>query len=186
MSGWVVEDNNVRLRYDFSVYIVSYFLKFYFEQCKTPSLPSGIVKISHGKYKAILTAMYDDDIACTQKLLNHNHISSSANIVLYNGQPINLLKAAIATQQIDVAKMLIYTYSVDFYSASATVVDSVFCTVPQSFAIELLKCAGIRQSLKFESMNSATLLHLTTMYNCFDIYCLLLDYKLQGYRCQYN
>ena len=174
MSGWVVEDDNVRLRDDTCLHIGSRLLNSFHEQLKSLSLPSGIVKIAYDKYKAILTAMYDGEIGHIQTILNHNNISSSGTIVLQNGQSINLLKGAIAIQQTNVIELLIKTYSVDFYATNSEIVNSIFCIVPQSFAISLLKSAGIRQFFKFEFMNNATLLHLAAMYNCFDIACFLI------------
>ena len=174
MSGWVVEDGNVRLRDDTCLHIGSHLLNSFHEQLKSLSLPSGIVKITYDKYKAILTAMYDGEIGHIKTLLNHNNISSSGTIVLQNGQSMNLLKGAIAIQRIDVVELLIKTYSVDFYVTNLKIVDSIFCIVPQSFAISLLKSAGIRQFFKFEFMNNATLLHLASIYNCFDVVRFLI------------
>jgi len=173
MSGWVVEDDVVRLRDESCVHIVSHIIRS-IHQDETLVLPSGIVKIPHDKYKTVLSAIYDGKIADIQKLLNHNNISSAGTIVLQNGQTINLLQAAIAIQQADVVKLFTETYSVDFYTANATVVESIFCVVPQSFSIEVLKYFGIRLSFKFESMNNITLLHLATLYNCVDIVYFLL------------
>ena len=174
LSGWVVEDDLVKLRHYSSLHIASCILNSFCEQLKSISLPSGIVKIAYDKYEAILTAMYDGDIGHIQALLNHNNISSSGTIVLQNGQSINLLKGAIAIQRIDVVELFIKTYSVDFYVTNVEIVISIFTIVPQSFAINLLKSAGIRQLFKFESMNGATLLLLATVYNCFDIVRFLI------------
>jgi len=173
LSGWRVEDDIVRLRDESCIHIASHLIKS-FHQDKTFSLPTGIVKIPHDKYKGLLSAIFDGNIAEIQKLLNHNNISSAGTIVLQNGQKINLLQAAIAIQQTDVVKLLIKSYSVDFYVVSATVVDMIFCAVSQSFAIEFLKCSGIRPSFKFESINNVTLLHLAAIYNCIDITYFLL------------
>ena len=110
---------------------------------------AAVVKIPHSQYKAVFKAIVDGSIADIQKLLNHNNISTAGTIVLQNGKSIGLLEAAIPVQQVDVVKLLVETYSVDFCLESTTVVGSIFCTMPQSFAIEFLKLSGVRHNFKF-------------------------------------
>ena len=173
MSGWVLEADLVRLRDESCIHTVSDLIKSV-NQGKIISLPSSVVKIPHSQYKAVLKAIFDGSIADIQTLLNHNNISTAGTIMLQTGESVDLLEAAISIQKVDVVELLFKTYSVDFYLASTTVVDTIFCTVPQSFAIEFLKLSGVRQNFKFEGMKNTSLLHLATMYKCFDIIRFLI------------
>ena len=65
MSGWVVEGDIVRLRVrdeSWIIHLASRFIRMIYHD-EILSLPSSIVKIPHEKYKAVLSAIFDGNIA---------------------------------------------------------------------------------------------------------------------------
>ena len=74
----------MKLKDDTCLHIGSCLLNSFYEQLKSLSLPSVIVKIAYDKYKAILTAMYDvydGDIGHIKTLLNHNNVNLLVSLV---------------------------------------------------------------------------------------------------------
>ena len=65
MSGWVVEGDIVRLRVrdeSWIIHLASRFIRMIYHD-EILSLPSSIVKIPQEKYKAVLSAIFDGNIA---------------------------------------------------------------------------------------------------------------------------
>ena len=79
MSGWVVENDHVRLRDNSCVQAVL--------QLLTPFLSSsatGIVPFPDDEFHILIKAFYNGDIPCIQKLLKASHISPSGRIYSEN------------------------------------------------------------------------------------------------------
>ena len=113
MSGWVVEDDHVRLRDDSCVQIVSQLLKSFLSSSAT-----GVVPFPDDEFQVLIKALYNGDIACIQKLLKVSHISPNGRIYSESGSSLNLLCAATIGQQLDIVKLLLTDYSMDPYVVS--------------------------------------------------------------------
>ena len=74
MSGWVVEDDHVRLRDDSCVQIVSQLLKLFL-----PSSATGVVPLPDDEFQVLIEAFYNGDVPCIQKLLKVSHISPNGS-----------------------------------------------------------------------------------------------------------
>ena len=176
MSGWVVEDDHVRLRDDSCVQIVSQLLKSFLSSSAT-----GVVPLPDDKFQVLIKALYNGDVPCIQKLLKASHISPNGRIYSESGSVLNLLKAATIAQQIDIVKLLITDYSMDPYLInvadntslpSVPYIKYIFWYTPQSFIIAILKCCGVKKDFKSEGLS---LLDIAVILNCFDVVCFLLE-----------
>ena len=175
MSGWVVEDDHVRLRDDSCVQIVSQLLKSFL----SPSAATGVVPFPDDEFQVLIKAFYNSDIACIQKLLKVSHISPNGEIYSESGSSLNLLEAATIAQQLDIIKLLLTDYSMDPYVLSMNVKTSLsyigyfFYYAPQSFIIAIMEHCGVRTD--FKSTDGISLLHDAVTFNCFDVVRFLLE-----------
>ena len=174
MSGWVVEDDHVRLRDDSCVQIVSQLLKSFLSSSAT-----GVVPFPDDEFHVLIKAFYNGNIACIQKLLKSSHISPDGRVYSESRSSFRPLHAATIAQQIDIVKLLLTDYSMDPYvismsdNTSLPFIVYVFHYAPQSFIIEVLKYCGVKGD--FKSARNASLLHYAVMFNCFDVVCFLLE-----------
>ena len=174
MSGWVVEDDHVRLRDDSCVQIMSQLLKSFLSSSAT-----GVVPLPDDGFQVLIKALYNGDIPCTQKLLKASHISPNGTVYSESGSSLNLLAAATIAQQIDIVKLLITDYSMDPYvtsmrdDVSLPYIQYIFMYAPQSFIIAIMKYCGIKSD--FKTTEGLSLLHYAVMSNCFDVVCFLLE-----------
>ena len=174
MSGWVMEEDHVRLRNDSCVQIVSRLLKSFL-----PSSATGVVPFPDDEFQGLIKAFYNGDIACIQKLLKSFHISPDGSVYSKSGSSFRLLRAAAIVQQIYIVKLLLTDYSLDPYvvsmraNTSLPFIESIFYITPQSFTIEVLKCCDIKRNFKLT--NGYSLLHCAVIRNCFDVVCFLLE-----------
>ena len=174
MSGWVVEDDHVRLRDDSCVQIVSQLLKSFLSSSAT-----GVVPLPDDEFQVLIKAFYDGDVLCIQKLLKASHISPNGDIYSESGSLLNLLAAATIAQQIDVVKLLITDYSIDPYVISMSddksllYFEFIFIYAPQSFIIAIMKYCGVKSD--FKTTTGFSLLHCAVVFNCFDVVCFLLE-----------
>ena len=174
MSGWVVEDDHVRLRDDSCVQIVSQLLKSFLSSSATVAVP-----FTDGEFHVLIKAFYNGDIACIQKLLKSSHISPDGRVYSESGSSFHLLEAATIAQQIDIVKLLFIDYSLDPYilstvdNTSIRFIQYIFCFAPQSFIIEVLKYFGVKRD--FKTTKGFSLLHHAVSLNCFDVVCFLLE-----------
>ena len=169
MSGWVVEDDHVRLRDDsFVQQLLKSFLSF---------LDIGVVPFPN-KFDILIKAFYIGNVPCIQQLLKVSHISPNGRIYSENGSSLNLLKAATIVQQMDIVKLLLTDYSMDPYvmsmseNASLPYIQYIFYIAPQSFIIAIMKYCGIK--LDFKATLGYSLFHWAVIFNCSDVICFLL------------
>ena len=173
MSGWVVEDDHVRLRDDSCVQIILQLLKSFLSSSATSVLP-----FPDDEFHVLIKAFYNGDIACIQKLLKSSHISPNGRVYSENGS-FRLLRAATIAQQIDIVKLLLTDYSMDPYvvgmstNKSLPFIAYIFYFAPQSFIIKVLKHCGIKGD--FKTTEGHSLLHCAVAFNCFDVVCFLLE-----------
>ena len=173
MSGWVVEDDHVRLRDDSCVQIVSQLLKSFLSSSAT-----GVVPFPDDEFQVLIKAFYNGDIPCIQRLLKVSHISPNGRIYSKSGSSLNVLKAATIAQQIDIVKLLLTDYSMDPYvmsmrnDKSLPYIEYIFGYAPQSFIIAIMKYCDVKTD--FKTKDGFSLLHYAVLYNCFDVVCFLL------------
>ena len=174
MSGWVVEDDHVRLRDDSCVQIVSQLLKSFLSSSAT-----GVVPLPDDEFQVLIKALYNGDVPCIQKLLKASHISPNGRVYSESGSLLNLLKAATIAQQIDIVKLLLTDYSMDPYvmsvgnDPSMLYIEYIFIYAPQSFIIAIMKYCGVKSD--FKTTQGFSLLHYAVICNCFDVVCFLLE-----------
>ena len=166
MSGWVVEDDHVRLRDDSYVQTVSQLLKSFLSSSAT-----GVVQFPDDEFHALIKAFNkgDIDIAYIQKLLKISHISPNGRIHSESGSSLVLVYAATISQQVDIVKLLLKDYS--FYPTS--IIAFIIGHTPQSFLIAVMKYCGINEDCKIT--NTLSFLHIAVTAHCFDIVCFLLE-----------
>ena len=174
MSGFVVEDDHVRLRDDSCVQIVSQLLKSFLFSSAT-----GVVPFPDDEFHVLIKAFYNGDIVCIQKLLKSSHISPDGRVYSESESSFRLLHAATIAQKIDIVKLLLTDYSMDPYvvsmsaNASFPYIEYILSYVLQSFIIEVLKYYGVREN--FKTAGGYSLLHCAVIFNCFDVVCFLLE-----------
>ena len=174
MSGWVVEDDHVRLRDDSCVQIVSQLLKSFLSSSAT-----GVVPLPDDEFQVLIKALYNGDVPCIQKLLKASHISPNGTIYSESGSSLSLLVAATIAQQIDIVKLLLTDYSIDPYvmsvrdDISLPYIEFIFTCAPQSFIIAIMKYCGVKSD--FKTTEGFSLLHYAVSCNCFDVVCFLLE-----------
>ena len=164
MSGWVVEEDHVRLRDDSRVQIVSQLLKSFLSSSAT-----DVVPFPNDEFHVLIKAFYNGDIACIQKLLKISHISPEGRVFSESGPSLNLVYAATIAQQIDIVKLLLTDYSLNPIHYIAYIIGYT----PQSFTIAVMKYCGIKGDCKITS--GVSLLHIAVTAHCFDIVCFLLE-----------
>ena len=176
MSGWVVEDDHVRLRDDSIVEIVSQVLKSFLS---SPATGVTVVPFSDNDFQVFIKAIYNGDVPCIKKLLKISHVSPNGEIYSESGSSFNLLEAATIAQQLDIVKLLLTDYSMDPYvmslskSESLPYIEYIFQIAPQFFIIAIMKHCGVKSD--FRTIDGFPLLHYATGYNCFDVVCFLLE-----------
>ena len=174
MSGWIMEDDHVRLRDDSCVQIVLQLLTSFLSSSAT-----GVVPFPDDEFQALIKALYNGDVPCIQQLLKVSHISPNGTICSESGSSFNLLQAATIAQQLDIVKLLLTDYSMDPYvmnmseNKSLPYIRYIFYYAPQSFIIEIMKCCGVKSD--FKTAGGISLLHLAVAFNCFDVVCFLLE-----------
>ena len=174
MSGWVVEDDHVRLRDDSCVQIVSRLIKSFLSSSTT-----GVVPFPDYEFQILIKAIYYGDVPCIKKLLKVSHISPNGKIFTENGSSLNLLKAATVAQQIEIVKLLVTDYSMDPYVMSMSsetllpYIRYIFSIAPESFIIAIMKYCGVKSD--FKTAVSHSLLHCAVIFNCFDVIRFLLE-----------
>ena len=174
MSGWVMEDDHVRLRDDSCVQIVLQLLTSFLSSSAT-----GVVPFPDDEFQALIKALYNGDVPCIQQLLKVSHISPNGAVCSESGSSFNLLKAATIAQQLDIVKLLLTDYSMDPYVMSMSENESwpyivyIFSIAPQSFIIAIMKYCGVISD--FKATSGYSFLHLAVLLNCFDVACFLLE-----------
>ena len=148
MSGWIEEDDHVRLTDTSLAHIIVNLLK---QLCTLPS----------DQHETIENAVFSGDTNSIAKTLNLNHVSIAGVVYFQDGSSINLLEVAVATHNADVINLLVKTYSVDIYSEH--IFPMIFEQAPESLAIEVLKICGIKASF---TLDGFTLLHMAVIFNC--------------------
>ena len=182
MSGWVVEDDHVRLRDDSHVHITSQLRESlseqkYIDQTQVVSSGNGITSYSIDKYETVISAVLNGDIFEIRNLLKPCNISNTGKIHCENGYSANLLYSAILSQTIDVVDLLMKEYSVNPYVADedGELIALGVCTIaPESFIISFLKTCGVQVSFTAPE-NGITLLHYAVSASCFYVVCFLIE-----------
>ena len=174
MSGWIVEDDHVRLRDDSCVQIVLQLLTSFLSSSTT-----GVVPLPDDEFQVLIKALYNGDVCHIQQLLKVSHISPNGRIYSESGSSFNLLHAATIAQQLDIVKLLLTDYSMDPYvistreNVSLPYIEYIFYCAPQSFIIAIMKYCGVKSD--FKTTEGYSLLHCAIAYNCFDVVCFLLE-----------
>ena len=178
MSGWIMEGDHVtelRLRDDSCVHIVSQLLN----QFTSTSAATGVVPFQVDEFQVLITALYNGDITCIQKLLKVSHISPNGRIYSESGSSLNLLPTTTIAQQLDVVKLLLTDYSVNLYyisianNLSVSYFETIFYYAPQSFIVSILKYCGVTAG--YEVKTGLSIFSLAVITNCFDVICFLLE-----------
>ena len=159
MSGWVVEDNHVRLQDDSHVHITVELLD---QLCGLPTDQST----------PIMNAALNGDKATIEKMPNTHNVSAAGKIYFQDESSINLLKVAIATQNMDLVNLL-KTYYVDIYIPSEHVFTTMLDQTSEFFIIDVLKVYDPKSSFTF-TLNGFTMLHMAVFYNCLQVVCYLI------------
>ena len=173
MSGWAVEDDHVRLRDDSCVQIALQLLTSFLSSSAT-----GVALLPDDEFQALIKAFYNGDVTCIQKLLKVSHISPNGRIYSESGSSLKLLKAATIAQQLDIVKLLLTDYSMDYVMSmskkvSLSYIEYIFTIAPQSFIIAIMKRCGVK--LDFKASEGFSFLHLAVIFNCFDVVYFLLE-----------
>jgi len=177
MSGWVVEDDHVKLRDDSHVHIVSQLLESLYgqtdvSQLKVSSLSNKLTKYSVEEFGNIISAVVSGNISVVQNLIKPSSISIAGSIYCKDSSSTNLLFVAIVIQKMDVVELLVKQYSVDPYVADDTsiIVEDLFYFAPQNFIIKFLKFCGVKLFLN----EGSTLLHIAVGTCCFQVVWFLV------------
>jgi len=180
MSGWVVEDDHVRLKDDLNVHIVSQLLQSFCRQKDIkPSMAfpdNNSTKYSVDKFKSLISAVLNVNISEIKSLLKPHNISTSGKVYCENGSSADLFYSAILYQKIDIVKLLVEYYSVNSYEADngeMPIVFYPFIAAPQSFCIKFLKTCGVVTS--FKTNDGTTLLQAAVFTCCFQVVCFLVE-----------
>ena len=177
MSGWVVEDDYVRLRDDSCVQIVSRLLKVLSDNEHTKrtllsSTATNIVPIPPHVLQVLVEMMLNGHVFLFQMLLSNINISISGRVYSESGSSVNLLIVATIGQNLDIIKILLHDFSVDPYVTGVDderpYIFSMFSFASQPFTIDVLKCCGVKSDFK-EDGHGLTLLHGAVFANCFDV-----------------
>ena len=172
MSGWVLEDDHVRLRDNSCVQIALHLLTSF-------SSATGVVPFPDDEFQVLIKAFCNGDIPCIQQLLRVAHISPNGNVYSESGSVFNLLQAATIAQQLDIVKLLLTDYSMDPYVMSMSenkllpYFKFIFLCAPQSFIIAIMKYCGVKSD--FRTTGGYFLLHYAVAHNCFGVVCFLLE-----------
>ena len=182
MSGWVVEDDHVRLRDDSHVHIVSQLLESLCGQKdvnkkQAYSSSSSVATYSVDKYDALISAVINGNISEIKYLLKPCNISTAGMIYCEDQSSLHLLRTAVVSQKINVVELLVKEYSVDPCVADdddKLSVYEVFKLAPQSFIINFLKVCGVKTSFKYT--DTGTILLQNAVFTCcFHVVCFLVE-----------
>ena len=172
ISGWVVEDNHVRLRDDSCAQIISQLLTSCLSSSATCEVP-----FPDDEFQVLIKAIYNGDAPCVQKLLKASHISPTGRIYSESGFSFNLLHAATIAQQLSIVKLLLTDYSMDPYvmsmRESIPYIQYIFSIAPQSFIIAIMKYCGVKSD--FKTVRGNSLLHCAVISNCLEVVCFLAE-----------
>jgi len=182
MSGWVVEDNHVRLRDDSCVHIVFQSIELFYKQkgmnrSKSTVTPNS-QSLNNIHLKALISALFNDNISEIKMLLDSCRISTAGRVYCEEGSSLNLMVAAITLQQIDLVKLLVEHFYIDPYEVDfegrkpCRCIINVFDQAPQSFIIDFLKISGIKATF---TVAGFTLLHTAVMTCCLDVVKYLVE-----------
>ena len=152
-SGWIVEDDYVRLRDHSHVHIVAKLLD---QLCALPA----------DQYKAIMNAALNGDTDTITKMINQSNVSTAGKVHFQDGSSISLLKVAIKTHNMDMINLLVKTYFVDIYIPSESMFTIMFDQTPESFIIGVLEVCGIKKSF---TQDGFTILHMAVLFNCLEV-----------------
>ena len=182
MSGWVVEDDHVRLRDDSLVLFVFQSVELYCKKKGMTRSKSTTGPVSKGlnniQFQALISALFSDNNCEVKLLLTGCKISTSGRVYCEDGSSLNLLVAAIVLQQINLVKCLVEHFNVDPYEVDfdgtkpCRCIVNVFDQVPQSFTIDFLKISGVKTTFKALGF---TLLHTAILTCCFDVVRCLVE-----------
>jgi len=177
MSGWVVEDDHLRLTDDSHVHIVSDLLNIaYRRECpRQTTFHSGVLSVE--QFQSLIAAVFSEDIVKVDGFLQKCGISDAGRVHCKDGSSVNLLFAAIVTQKVELAQLLIDYYDVDPYEIDGFCADPKPCVyamfehAPDEFIIEMMSVMPyIDVCSKY---NGSTILHTATMANCIDVISFL-------------
>ena len=183
MSGWVVEDDHVRLRDDSHVHIACQLLKPWHLQgdagkTQVSSLSSNVIRYPVDACEALFSAVFNGNISDIQSLLKPCNISTAGRVYSEDGSSMNLMYIAILFQMMNVAELLIKEYSVDPCVADDdgnTPVFNVLEIAPESFSINFIKLCVIKKSITATVSMGYTLLYYAVLTGCFDVVRFLIE-----------
>ena len=177
MSGWVVEDDHVRLKDDSCVHIMSDLLNIaYRQECpKQATSQTGVLSVE--QFQALIKAVFNEDIVMVDGFLQKCGITNAGRVFCEDSCSVNLLFAAITTQQIELAQLLFDYYDVDSYEIDG------FCADPKPCAYAMFEHASDEFIIEMMSVmpyidvcskyDGYTILHAATMANSLDVISFL-------------
>ncbi|XP_065900889.1 uncharacterized protein [Dysidea avara] len=177
MSGWVVEDDHVRLKDDSRVRIMSDLLNIaYRQECpKQATSQTGVLSVE--QFQALIKAVFSKDIVKVDGFLQKCGITNAGRVFCEDDCSVNLLFAAIITQQIELAQLLFDYYDVDSYEIDG------FCADPKPCAYAMFEHASDEFIIEMMSVmpyidvcskyDGYTILHAATMANSLDVISFL-------------
>jgi len=177
MSGWVVEDDRVRLRDDSRVHIISDLLNIaYRQECpRQAAFQNGV--LSAEQFQSLIAAVFSAEIVKVDGLLQKCGVSDAGRVHCEDGSSVNLLFTAIVIQQVELAQLLFDYYDVDPYEIDGFCADPKPCVyamfehASDEFIIEMMSVmAYIDVCSKYDGY---TILHVATMANCLDVVSFL-------------
>ena len=185
MSGWVVEDDHVRLRDDSHVHIVFQLLESLcgqkdVNQPQTSSSDSSLKKytVEQSEVNVLIAAVLNGNISDIKSMLKPHTISTAGRIYCEDGSSsVDLLRLVVFSQKIDVVELLVKEYSVDPYVTDDGGIPMVFVVLmkaPQNFCINFLKICGVKTSFK-RAVDGTALLHFAVLTCCFQVVCFLVE-----------
>ena len=178
MSGWVVEDDHVRLKDDSHLHIMSDLLNIAYRRECPKQLPNQSGVLSSEQFQALMAAVLGEDIVKVDGLLEKCGISDAGRVHCVDGCSVNLLFAAIVTQQIELAQLLFDHYDVDPYEIDTfsaadpkPCVYAMFEHASDEFIIEMLSVMPYINVCS--TYDGYTILHAATMANSIDVISFL-------------
>ena len=175
MSGWEVEDASIKLKNNSSIKIVLQLLKAKLDSSFIKKDFQGVLTIK--QFEALTSAVLAKDITKTNLLLQYCGVSSVGRVYCEDGSSINLLLAAVTTQQCNIAKLLVKEYKVDPYavdphsSNQKPCILQIFYQQPESFIIQFLSslyCIDV-----CAKVDGFTILHTAVSTNCLQVLSFL-------------
>jgi len=176
MSGWVVEDDHMKLKDDSNVHTVRHLLESLCEETHVNLDPAQVFSETMYSVYELISAMLQGNIFDIYNFLKTFTISTSGMVYFKDGSSINLMLTAILSQNINVVKLLVKKYSIDPWMADNGVVYvyQVFTIAPESFIINFLKVCCTKMSFRNQKAG-ITLLHHAVCTCCFQVVCYLVE-----------